>query len=307
MIRNLVFEGGGVKGIAYGGALTALDDLGILSGVQRVAGTSAGAITAVLLAVGYSSKELSEIVAKTNFNDFADDTIGLARDAIRLLSEYGWHRGNFFTEWIGSLIEQKTGKKDLTFAELKAQENTMDLYLTATNLSKQQVQIFSFEHTPDVQIKNAARMSMGIPLYFQCIRYRGDIMVDGGVSYNYPIDIFDHDQYLHDSDNWDKCNQETLGLRADSGVEIDFNQSWQNSPTEIEDLFGFTSALIGFLNSVANKKHLEAYDLDRTIFIDSMDINATDFDLLQEQINTLIANGKKAVESFFEKVTPAGA
>ena len=51
--RNLVFEGGGVKGIAYAGALKELEKKGLLTSLQRVAGTSAGAITATLLAVGY--------------------------------------------------------------------------------------------------------------------------------------------------------------------------------------------------------------------------------------------------------------
>ena len=43
--RNLVFEGGGVKGIAYAGAIGVLEERDILAGIQRVAGTSAGAIT----------------------------------------------------------------------------------------------------------------------------------------------------------------------------------------------------------------------------------------------------------------------
>ncbi len=39
--KNLVFEGGGVKGIAYGGALDALNAMDVLRGIERVAGTSA--------------------------------------------------------------------------------------------------------------------------------------------------------------------------------------------------------------------------------------------------------------------------
>jgi len=48
--RNLVFEGGGVKGIAYIGALEVLDKKGIMSDIQRFGGTSAGAINTVVLA-----------------------------------------------------------------------------------------------------------------------------------------------------------------------------------------------------------------------------------------------------------------
>jgi len=50
--KNLVFEGGGVKGIAYAGATKVLDEKNMLNSLVRVAGTSAGAITAALLSVG---------------------------------------------------------------------------------------------------------------------------------------------------------------------------------------------------------------------------------------------------------------
>ncbi len=46
--RNLVFEGGGVKGIAYVGAIKVLEEKGIMPNIVRVGGTSAGAINAVL-------------------------------------------------------------------------------------------------------------------------------------------------------------------------------------------------------------------------------------------------------------------
>ena len=42
--KNLVFEGGGVKGIAYAGAMKVLEKKGILKNIVRVGGTSAGAI-----------------------------------------------------------------------------------------------------------------------------------------------------------------------------------------------------------------------------------------------------------------------
>ena len=50
---DLVFEGGGVKGIGLAGALATLEEREY--GPQNIAGTSAGAITAALLAAGYSS------------------------------------------------------------------------------------------------------------------------------------------------------------------------------------------------------------------------------------------------------------
>jgi len=51
--RNLVFEGGGVKGIAYVGTMQVLAQRGALTDIRRVGGTSAGAINALILALGF--------------------------------------------------------------------------------------------------------------------------------------------------------------------------------------------------------------------------------------------------------------
>lgn len=52
--RNLVFEGGGVKGIAYVGALGVLEERKITLNIERIGGTSAGAINAILLGLGFT-------------------------------------------------------------------------------------------------------------------------------------------------------------------------------------------------------------------------------------------------------------
>ena len=59
--KNIIFKGGGVKGVAYAGALLQLEQFNRLKEIQRVAGTSAGAITAALYAVGYTPKEIEKL------------------------------------------------------------------------------------------------------------------------------------------------------------------------------------------------------------------------------------------------------
>ena len=103
--RNLVFEGGGVKGIAYVGALQVLEEKGILPGITRVGGTSAGAINAVLLGLNFTPQETLHILNKLDFKKFMDDDLGAIRDTKRLLNEFGWHKGDFFREWISDLIK----------------------------------------------------------------------------------------------------------------------------------------------------------------------------------------------------------
>lgn len=67
-IENIAFAGGGAKGMAYPGALRRLVELDI--NIKRVSGTSAGAITALPFALGYTPKKVEEIVLKYDFTRF---------------------------------------------------------------------------------------------------------------------------------------------------------------------------------------------------------------------------------------------
>ena len=72
--RWVVLEGGGVKGIAYGGAVRALDDAGLLSEVEGFAGSSAGSQAAALLAAGYSGEEMGRTLRDMDFKQLLDDS-----------------------------------------------------------------------------------------------------------------------------------------------------------------------------------------------------------------------------------------
>jgi len=69
-IKNLAISGGGGKGQFYVGALKALEDKGVLNNIETYAGTSAGALTAIPLALGMNTDELLEVVKDTDFRAF---------------------------------------------------------------------------------------------------------------------------------------------------------------------------------------------------------------------------------------------
>lgn len=312
--KNLVFEGGGVKGIAYGGALEALDKKGVLSNITKVAGTSAGAINATLLALDYSSAEVSKIIAETNFKDFEDKS-SLPVNLYRLFKGYGWFKGDAFREWIGEKIKAKTGSARFTFRDLNNAINHdkakfRQLYVISTNLTQQYAEIFSFENSPSVPVRDTVRMSMSIPLYFRSVKKFGDVMVDGGVTYNYPINLFDNIKYLSNKKNTaDKTpdadgyvfNCETLGFRLDSKEVIKYNRDdWKNVPIKINSFKDYALGLLDFMMDMANKAHLHSDDWNRTIFIDTLDVKTTDFKLKEEKIRALIESGEKGVKDYFE-------
>lgn len=314
--KNLVFEGGGVKGIAYGGALVELDKRGLLDGITRVAGTSAGRITATLLAVGYTGEEISDIITDTDFNDFADQDLGIIRDAFRFIRRYGFHKGDKFRRWIGKLIERKTGRKDLTFGQLHqriGQKGFRELYLVGTNLSQQKPEIYSHEKYQEMEIRVATRITMSIPLYFQCVTRGKDVLVDGGVTWNYPVDLFDYTRYMGSTSgsgseesgesgelNY-QFNDETLGFRLDTREEIEYSKrDWAIVPKDIGNIKDYLAALFGFLFESVNNRHLNPNDWKRTIFLDTGGVKGTDFDLPSRKVQMLVDNGKKGVEDYFK-------
>ena len=66
MFVNVAFEGGGIKGLAYIGAIKCLEDYGIK--IFKASGTSVGSIFASLVVAGYKSFELEEIIEQIDVN-----------------------------------------------------------------------------------------------------------------------------------------------------------------------------------------------------------------------------------------------
>ena len=240
--RNLVMEGGGIRGIAYGGALQVLAEQGVLASIRRVGGTSAGAIQAALLAVGYSPQQLIDIIDRTPVQRLNDGRFIFFGGSHRLLKQYGWYRGDQFTQYLRELVGRQTGQPDLTLGQLHelalAQPaRYRDLYTTGTNLTTQRVQVFSYEASPHLRVADAVRISMSIPLYFRAVLLdlKGQVvthpakgqpvhvLVDGGLLANYPIDLFDAPRYQPVQGGpatAPRANPETLGLRLDRAEQI---------------------------------------------------------------------------------------
>lgn len=117
-IKNLVFEGAGIRGIAYAGVIEELEKHDKLHQLSKVGGTSAGAITALMVSLGYSSKEIADIISSTQFRKFNDGRFMFIGGFSRMKNGFGWYRGERFTEWISEIIERKTGNSEITFQEL---------------------------------------------------------------------------------------------------------------------------------------------------------------------------------------------
>lgn len=324
--HNLVFEGGGVKGIAYVGAMEVLKEKGILAGIKRVGGTSAGAINALLVALGYTNKEQLTILKELDFNNFMDDSWGIVRDSKRLIKDFGWYKGDFFHKWISDLIKRKLQNSNATFTDLQ-EAGLPALYLYGTNLSTRFGEIFSYEHTPHERIADAARISMSIPLFFAAVRNaRNDVYVDGGVLSNYPIQVFDRLKYIQgdepakmaiETDYYQALNQtflkkhpqsspytynrQTLGFRLDSKQEIAaFRDRREPAHYEVGDFFDYIKALVNTIIESQGNQHLHSDDWQRTVYIDTLGVGTTDFDISDKKKNALLKSGKAGTTKYFK-------
>ena len=306
-IENLVFEGGGTKGSAYAGSVQVLEEHGLLEGVHRIAGTSAGAITATILATGGGSQGLLDSVEHTNFANFIKDRWGIFGEIKRTIDDYGMYTGRDFVKILKATVGQFSGNSELTFKqldELVAQDPSKYKFLTviASNLTKQQSEIFNSETHGDLEIWKAVRASMSIPLIFEPMVINGDYYVDGGLAWNYPIDVYDK-KTLDTASNKTTIdeNPATLGFFLEPRQLVDKNGRFKTNHYPINSLKSFATGLGSFLYETSNSKHMHPGDRCRTVFIDDLGINSTNFNISPEQVQALIASGRKAMDAYFAR------
>jgi NTE family protein len=295
--QNLVFEGGGVKGVAYGGALEILEQSQITPQIKRVAGTSAGAITATMVALGYTASEFIEIMMNLDFSKLEDGSdLG---GPVRIIEHYGWFKGDYFLNLMESYVEQKAGDGRATFSDLAGNPNFKDLHVFGTDLTQQAVQEFSNQTTPDVAVADAVRISMSIPFFFEARNYAGNVYCDGGVLNNYPISAFDEQHEAEDPETGHTMlhrtpNPESLGFHLDN---LD-----QPPPRPIKNFRMCAGSVFDALLNIQNiLLKTNAGDERRTVFINDLGVKTTDFQLSDQTKWELIAQGRIATAAYLSQ------
>lgn len=330
--KNLVFKGGGVRGVAYTGALEHLYCEGLMRSVERTAGTSAGAITAVVAALNFAKFE--DIKAIADSLDYrkvpaeedaspepkrksrADKLLlkrqieGLFKNAqcvSRLVQENGWYSSSYFYEWMRGVIAREFAveKDAYTFRDFrdpkihKGGRPFFDPYITGSDISNRASRVFSWETTPDMEVALAVRISMSIPIFFETVpfKYPGttkdQLYADGGVFWNYPITIFDGTKYVRRLS--DGVNPETLGFFL-------FTSPEHTRHKEVKNLMDYVGAVFESLLLVQDQFTLYGpKNKDRTIFISDMGVQPTQFDIEPGDpvYSSLYESGLKAAKDFF--------
>lgn len=189
---GLVLSGGGAKGFAHIGALKVIDSLGIK--VDYIAGTSMGAIVGSLYASGYSGKQLDSIFGSLDFDAVINDDIPRSAKTFQERNnteKYGviLPFNNFELKLPSALSRGQNVFNLLTKLTLhvsdvdKFEELPIPFFCIATNVENGKQVILDSGNLPQCITASGA-----FPSLFQPVAIGDDLLIDGGVINNYPID-----------------------------------------------------------------------------------------------------------------------
>ena len=297
--KNLALSGGGVLGIAYLGLLDYLYKINLTPQLTRIAGTSAGAITACLTSFNLSFNELKQAADSLDYNkvpgkdDSPDDPLSLSR----LIPKSIKYSSSYLYEWIKDQIanqfDYNLKPPPYTFSDFrnsnihKNKTPFKDLYIIGTDPSRSSSVIFSHDSTPDMEVAEAVRISMSVPLLFEAIKSisftdNPQIYVDGGLLYNYPINVFDTMS----------PPRETLGSYFKSALP----------PAPINNLIDFISSTLSCSISLQTLLFQEnKSNLTRSIPILTSNVQPLNFNIApgDPTYNFLYEQGYRCTEAFF--------
>jgi NTE family protein len=325
--RNLVFQGGGVKAYVYHGALRVLDEYEILPQIERVAGTSAGALQAAMLCFRLSTEDTIDLFKTVDYakirslnpgddsdqrrNRILDEQLERFRGnldaANRFFRRYGLFSTDYLQEWLHDTIAVYCGGNGrATFIDFR-DCGFRDLYTTAVNITRHQAEIFSADTTPDVAVADAVLMSAAIPFFFEALQFdgkalgQGDFYIDGGALSNYPLTIFDDPRFKEHSRHFTYgINWETLGCQLFTPEDC------SDRETEVNNILQYAENVIETMTE-AQQVAVEMRTVDRwrSMRISNCCVSTTDFDIQPDdsdpKYSEMVKTGEQAAREYLEK------
>lgn len=308
MQADLVLEGGGVKGIGLVGAVTALDAAGY--DFPRVAGSSAGAIVASLVAAlqvaGEPLDRLEDIVRTVDYRRFRDPgglgRLPLVGRALSLLAHDGLYEGRYLEDFLTGALGELGVR---TFADLRLPDDDpaadglppgrrSKLVVTVSDLSRQRLARLPWDlpdyGVDDLPVARAVRASAAIPFFFRPVRQRtpgGEATwVDGGLLSNFPVELFDRTDAA--DPRWP-----TFGVRLTTRPP---------TPPVTRELDGPVALGLAALDTLLTDQgtaYLEdRCTVERTVFVPTDGVSVVDFDLDAATTERLYVSGVAAAQGF---------
>jgi NTE family protein len=282
-----VFSGGGIKGFALVGAYEEIEKRGFR--FVRLAGTSAGSIVAALIAAGYTSKEIYQLLDELDLTKLLDARKSLIPFAKWLFVYWklGLYKGNELENWLKQKLEAKGIR---TFSDLPPQA----LRVIASDISNGQMMVLPDDleryGIPPLSfsIAKAIRMSCSIPYFFEPVKLRSldgmNILVDGGVLSNFPI-------WLFDKEDGQKVRP-VLGIKLSPSV-------YEHEKHHIGNAVQLFSALFETMKDAHDARYISKRHVKNIIFIPTDGVFSVEFQLTNEKKQALYDLGRQQAKQFF--------
>jgi NTE family protein len=313
---DLVFEGGGVRGIGLVGALAVLEERGFQP--QNVVGTSAGAIVATLYAAGYNAPRLLEVLQALDFRRFRDtaweDRLPLFNRSVSIFKDLGLYEGEAFLEWMAGMLGNVKTFGDLVHPDYADQPRyRYKVQVLASDVTERKLLVLPQDaprlgiQPDDLNVALAVRMSMSIPIYFEPVRFRNPqtgrehLIVDGGMLSNFPVWLLDSEG----TPDWP-----TFGLRLVEPEPMRAAGERQPAPAPsrnpLEVVIDYLKSLVGTMTEWHDRMYIDRANFARTVPIPTLGVSSVDFDLSGDRALQLYESGRAAAEQFLETWDFAG-
>jgi NTE family protein len=284
---RLVLEGGGVLGVAYGGALAALHELGALKGITEYAASSVGSMAAGVLACGASFNFIKSKITDIDPKQFLDCSTYKTKNLYDLVVNYGLCPGDAMLTWYEDVIYQLTGNSQITLGEINNRYGSK-VYLTGTSVTRRTCTYFGPNNYSSMPLARAVRISAALPAVFTPVEHAGQLWADGGILDNFPIRAFDvaAEAPIDHSD--------TLGLMLMTQREL------TDDYPAVNNIVDYISALVGTFIGSTQKTYIDETVWKNTIKINVGKVSSVDFNISQETKTELVSKGYTAVKEFFK-------
>jgi NTE family protein len=280
--ENIVFEGGGIKGVAYIGALKALNKLDKMKHIKRTIGTSVGSIFALLTSMKCTDEQIDKYFW-TLLNEMTKFHDNIFTETSNFINNMGLHNNENMYNAVNLIISELYNKNNITFAQLYELTNT-ELTVVATCLSTRKIAYFNHTSYPDMEVAKSIQISTSVPLFYTMTKWDNMIWADGAIVENFPIEYFDNSDGTFD--------ENTLGFL----FEYDTKKQKLYSIDNLVDLFG------GIENTFLENNVRQSINKTQNRFIidiDTGDISSLDFNIPQDKLDFLINQGLKSTMEFF--------
>jgi predicted acylesterase/phospholipase RssA len=166
----LVFKGGSVKNLSYTGVIRYLQENNMLANVKILAGTSGGAVTCMMIALGYTGEEMLDDFANTDVDTIFGGNVGSIKSLPKIVynswRQYGMVDGTGIDKKLMEIIAKKIpSNPKITLKDFYNSTGKTIICVTAC-LNTHKAEYLSHLTVPDMPLYLAIRLSMNLPPVF---------------------------------------------------------------------------------------------------------------------------------------------